>query len=283
MPGSKLLTRILEISQKAQLSAVAVSFHDYQTALRFSYQGGRFFHAASTIKAGILFALFRAVEKGAARLDDGLHVRNRFLSIVDGIPYRIERERDGDSVVHKAIGRTMKLSDLARAMITRSSNLATNLLLDYLGLEYVRATLAQAGVTEVEIRRGVEDHRAFAAGIINETTADGLLRLFRLFCEEKALTEEHRVAALDILFAQEFKSMLPARLPKGVRAAHKTGEISTHSHDAGVVFAPDRKPYVLAILTESDPAEDRRAKAVAEISSLVYRYLTGGHRDDKLS
>lgn len=279
MPGSKLLARIQEISQKAQFENVAVAFYDYETSLRFSYQGDRLFHAASTFKAAILFALLKAVEAGLARLNDPLHVRNRFRSIVDDSPYRLERDRDGDSAVHRRTGRSMSIEQLARLMITRSSNLATNLLLEFLTVPFIRQALKDAGAEGLEVRRGVEDHVAFEQGINNETTAEGMLRLFRLFLDEKHLTEEHRQLALDILLAQEFNKMIPARLPEGVRVAHKTGEISTHCHDAGIIFTPGRKPYILAILTESVPANPRRQKAIAEIAGAIHRYIAGGPRE----
>lgn len=281
MPGSKLLARVLDISEKAQLVDVSVALHDYDSSVRFSYQGERWFHAASTFKAAILFALFKAAESGAVRLDAHLAVRNRFRSVVDGSAYRIEGDRDGDSAVHKQVGRAMPILDLARAMIVRSSNLATNLLLDFLTLEQIRGALVQAGASGVEVRRGVEDIVAHQQGINNEATADGLMQLFRLFLNPEALSEEHRQQALEILLAQQFNSMLPARLPKDVKVAHKTGEISTHCHDAGIVFVPDRQPYAVAIMTETGPQTQKRTKAVADISHAIHRYLVAAHREEK--
>lgn len=281
MAGSKLLNRIIEISQKAELKAISVAFYDYESALHFSYQGDRLFHAASTFKAAVLFALLKAAEAGPTRLDDRLQVRNRFSSIVDGSPYRIDREGDGDAATHRAIGRALPLLELARMMIVRSSNLATNLLVDYLTVERIQQTLSEAAINGLHVRRGVEDAAAFQAGINNETTAEGLVRLFRLFAEEEHLTREHREQALEIFFAQEFNTMIPAKLPDGVKVAHKTGEISTHAHDAGIVFPPDRKPYVVAVLTETSPATERRNRVIADISAAVYRYLHGGQRDEK--
>jgi beta-lactamase class A len=272
MAFSRLLPRIQEICDKAHVAAVAVAFHDYETSVRLSYQGDRWFHAASTFKVAILFALLRAADDGDVRLDDQLQVRNRFLSVQDGSPFRIERDRDGDSAVHRCVGRSMSLERLAHAMITRSSNLATNLLLDFLSVERIRAALQEAGVTGLEVRRGVEDIVAHQAGVNNETTADGLLRLFRVFLDEQTLSEESRRKGIEILTAQEFNSMIPARLPDGVRVAHKTGEISTHCHDAGIVFPPDRAPYLVAILTETTPETVKRTKAVADISHAIYRY-----------
>ena len=147
-------------------------------------------------------------------------------------------------------------------MITRSSNLATNLLLDYLTPEVVRGVLESEGVTGIQVRRGVEDLAAHEQGINNEVTAEGLVRLFEAFPKGEGL---------DILLAQEFNAMIPARLPKTVLVAHKTGEISTHVHDAGLVLPPGQRPYALAILTQSAPGDEGRQKAVAEISHAIYQ------------
>jgi len=276
MAEPQLLRKIQLIAEKAKLGEIAVAFRDFESNEEFSHCGDRWFHAASTFKAALLFALFKAAEGGRVHLDDQLHIRNRFVSIAGGGIFRVERNRDGDSVVHQRIGRSMTLLDLAGVMITRSSNLATNLLLDLLSLDFVRTTLEEAGVAGVEVRRGVEDLAAHDLGINNEATAKGLLRLFRLFLDtEGALSENHRQQALEILFAQEFGSMLPARLPDGVRVAHKTGEISTHCHDAGIVFPTNRRPYVIAIMTGTLPETENRAKAVAEISAAVFHHLQG--------
>ena len=82
-----------------------------------------------------------------------------------------------------------------------------------------------------------------------------------------------REAMLEILHAQEFNSMIPERLPKGARVAHKTGEISTVCHDAGIVFLPERKPYVVAILTSMPVSVETRTGPVAEISRVICEAL----------
>jgi beta-lactamase class A len=79
---------------------------------------------------------------------------------------------------------------------------------------------------------------------------------------------------MDILHGQEFNQGIPALLPKGARVAHKTGEISTVAHDAGVIYLPKRKPYVLVILTEWGPAVSGRSRTIAAISHAVYEFLT---------
>lgn len=270
---NQLTDQIEQIRQAAHLEEVAVAVYNTATGAEFSMGGDRWFHAASTYKAAILLAFLKVLESGSVRPGEHLQIRNRFVSITSGEPFRIERERDGDNSVHAHIGRSLPLVDLAGLMITRSSNLATNLLLDFLTIERTRAVLRECGVSGVEVRRGVEDIAAHEAGINNEATAEGLCRLFRCFLPDGGLAEGSQALALEILFGQEFNRMIPARLPKGVRVAHKTGEISTHAHDAGLVFPPDRAPYAVAILTQFAPDTDRPQRAVAEISAAIYEHF----------
>ncbi|HEX5176374.1 MAG TPA: serine hydrolase [Chthoniobacteraceae bacterium] len=272
--AERLRARIREIQREFRLEAIGVAVHDYERGRHFQHEADRWFHAASTFKAAVLLAVFNAAEKGLLRLDDQLHVRNRFRSIVDGSIYRIAGDRDGDPGGHGRVGRSMKIAELAHAMVTRSSNLATNLLVDFIGVNAIREMLANAGVDGMRIVRGVEDHVAFQKGMNNETTARGLVQLFRLLCEGEFLTEFSRQQIRDIFLAQEFKSMLPARLPAHVRVAHKTGEISTHWHDAGIVNFPDRKPYVVAILTQGPPSVDQPQRAVAALSEALFETVT---------
>ncbi|MEA3208529.1 MAG: beta-lactamase class [Chthoniobacter sp.] len=274
MPGSRLIQRIQEISHRAGFIAVAVSFYDYESTVAFSYHADRYFHAASTIKVALLLAVLKAAEEGKLNLSGRLHVRNRFHSVVDGAIYRVSPDRDGDAETHRRIGRAVPIGDLARAMIVRSSNLATNLLFDFLGRDYIRGVVEQAGIAGLKFERGVEDEAAFAQGLNNEVTADGLLQLFRVFCDRRLLSEESCERAIAILLAQEFNGMIPAKLPGPARVAHKTGEISTACHDAGIVFLPDRQPYVVAILTEGPPEQRDRQKAVAAISGAIFHHLT---------
>ena len=260
----------LALRNKAR--AIGVALHDLETGFRFSLCGDRWFHAASTIKVAVLIAVFRAADEGRFRIDDSLHVRNRFFSAADGSPFRLSQDRDATPDLYAAIGRTAKISALAHAMICGSSNLATNLLLDFVGVEYARTILQEAQVIGVELRRGVEDHDAHERGINNEATPDGLLSLLSTIRGD-FLTLESKREVLRILLEQRFNSMIPAGLPPHATVAHKTGEISTACHDIGIVYLPEREPYITAILTEFDPETDGRRETVAAISEAIYRSL----------
>jgi beta-lactamase class A len=269
--GSSMLHAEVErLRVEGKARAIAVAVHDFQSGSRFSLQGDRWFHAASTIKVALLLALFRAADEGRLRLDDSLHVRNRFISMADGSPFHLNRESDAMPELYQLVGRTVKISVLAEGMIAVSSNLATNLLLDFVGVEYARNVLRDAGVDGVELRRGVEDHAAHHRGLNNEATADGLLMLLSAVRGD-FLTNESKEQAIRILLAQQFNSMLPAGLPAHAAVAHKTGEISTACHDVGIVYLPERQPYIAVILTEVDSEHNGRRETVAAISEAIYR------------
>jgi beta-lactamase class A len=265
---------IEKIEADSGAKAVAVAVHDTETSFELHYRADRWFHAASTIKVPILLGVFDGIAHGKLLPHSRIHVRNRFRSVVEGIPFRVESDRDANSSVHAAIGKMLRVEDLAHHMIATSSNLATNLLLDIVGLESVQQTLKDLGVAEgIDIKRGVEDELAFEKGIFSSVTADGLLRILLLLTQGKAFSPALSRKMMDILHGQEFNRGIPARLPKGTRVAHKTGEISTMAHDAGVVYLPDRKPYVLVILTEWDLDASGRSTAIAAISHAVYESL----------
>ena len=273
---SSTLTEELErLRDRSKARALAIALHDLESGLRFSLMGDRWFHAASTIKVAVLLALFRAADEGRFRHDDSLHVRNRFFSAAEGLPFHLNRDSDAMPELYQVIGRTAKISALAEGMISSSSNLATNLLLDFLGVEYARNVLRDAQVDGVELRRGVEDHAAFEKGINNEATADGLLTLLSAVRGD-FLTSESKEQAIRILLQQRFNSMIPAGLPAHAAVAHKTGEISTACHDVGIVYLPEREPYIAVILTEFDSEADGRRETVAAISEAIYHAVMGG-------
>src|SRR5438093_6685584 len=262
------------LSSESKARVIAVALHDLESGLRFSLHGDRWFHAASTIKVAVLLAIFRAADEGRLRLDDSLHVRNRFFSAADGFPFHLNRDSDAMPELYQAIGRTAKISSLAAEMIVASSNLATNLLLDFVGVEYARNVLRDAQVDGVELRRGVEDYAAHERGINNEVTADGLVKLLSAL-RGGFLSPQSKEQAIGILLEQRFNSMIPAGLPAHAAVAHKTGEISTACHDIGIVYLPEREPYVAVILTEFDSEGDGRREIVAAVSELIYRCLSG--------
>ena len=271
------LTAVLEeLSETAPASA---ALFDYQTGESWSFEGGRWFHAASTIKIAVLACTYSVLRERGLTPSEPLQVRNRFFSVMDGSPFETLAARDTAPSVYAAIGQDMTVGDLARHMITVSSNLATNILMDFVGAPTARRILAEAGISGVDLLRGVEDERAFDAGIWNRVTAEGLVRLLRAIVDGRFGNAAHTSEMIDILAAQAFNSGIPAGLPPAVRAAarvaHKTGEISTATHDSGVVFTAGRPPYVLAVLTGVGAETVNRFEPIARISARAFELMTG--------
>jgi beta-lactamase class A len=275
MTQPTLRDTILAIGEDAGASAVAVAAYDFAHHTTWSLNAHRWFHAASTIKVPVLLAVYEAIAQGLFEPQSRVHVRNRFLSVVDGRPFRVPQGRDANDEVHAAIGRTLTVHELAEHMIVTSSNLATNLLLDLVGVEPARAALGRLHLGGIDLQRGVEDEAAWEAGLNNRVTAAGLCDAMRLIEEGKAISPEASQAMLDILHQQRFRSGIPAGLPEDARVANKTGEISTIAHDAGIVYLDGRDAYVVVILTEWAPDVNGRQETIARISRAVYEAITG--------
>jgi len=271
---NSLYRTVLGVKEAHGIEELGIAFWDAETTIQWSYNADRFFHAASTMKLAVLLAVFRQILHGELTADAPVHVRNKFTSIVDRKPFTLELGRDAAPEVYAHLGRTMSVERLAYQMITLSSNFATNLLVDVVGVPVIQRALDELRVDGVRIVRGVEDQAAFDAGLNNEVTANGLLRLLRLIAEGEAYTHEASQRMRDILLDQRLKSGIPAGLPKDARVAHKTGNISTVHHDAGIVYLEGRKPYVLVILTQF-PMLTGSASAVAEVSREIHECLAG--------
>jgi beta-lactamase class A len=269
-----LYRNVLKIKKEHDLEHLGISFYDAQTTIQWSYNADQYFHAASTMKLAVLLGVFRQVYRGELTLDAPVHVRNRFTSIVNQEAFMLDLGRDADPDVYGHLGRTLSIRELAYWMITRSSNLATNLLVDVVGIPAIQQALDEMEIDGVKILRGVEDQAAFNAGLNNEVTANGLLKLLRLIADGKAYSRQASDEMLQIMLEQQYRSGIPAGLPKAARVAHKTGNISTVHHDAGIVFLEGRKPYVLVILTQFG-AETGRGTAVAELSRDIFNTLGG--------
>ena len=225
------------------------------------------------MKLAVLLGVMREVERGDLTLDAPVHIRNRFTSIVNQEPFMLDLARDADPDVYGHLGKTLSVRELAFWMITKSSNLATNLLVDIVGIGNIQQALDELEIDGVKILRGVEDQAAYQAGLNNEVTANGLLKLLRIIADRKAYSPEASEEMLGIMLEQQYRSGIPAGLPKAARVAHKTGNISTVHHDAGIIFLEGRAPYVLVVLTQF-AAETGRGTAVAEVSRDIFNTLS---------
>ncbi len=200
-------------------------------------------YSASLMKLPIATAAQRRHERGELDLDAEVPVHDDFDSVVAGERYVLDRDDDQDDRTwdESAAGdaRT-SLRELRRRALVMSGNLATNLLLEAVGIDEVTAVVAGAGCSDrLQIVRGIDDTPAQRAGISNVVTARDLGRLLAHTPPE---VEE-------ILLGQHYRDAIPAGLPPGTRVANKTGWIDDHTHDMAIVRPPDGEPFALVVLT----------------------------------
>jgi beta-lactamase class A len=272
-----LYNGIVRIKKTHALERLGIAFYDSETTLQWSFNADTLLHAASTIKIAVLIGVYAQVARGELTTDAPVHVRNRFTSSVDGTPFVVGCG-PMDSEVEKRVGRTMTVYELAYEMITKSSNLATNLLIDVVGVDTIRRCLDELRVDGVVMKRGVCDEAAFQAGVNNLVTANGVLRMLRMIADGRAYSPEVCAQMLEILLDTKARSGIPAGVPGDASVAHKTGTISTVHHDAGVVYIGNRRPYFLVVLTQF-PADVGRTTAVADVSRFVFESLGRLKRD----
>ncbi len=228
-------------------------------------------HAASTMKVPVMMQLFLDDQRGIRSLDTTLVVTRTFRSIVDGSTFDLPPESDADTMFYGRVGEQVSVRSLVDRMITWSSNLATNMLIQEAEPGRIATMLSALGADSMSVLRGVEDLKAFEAGLSNTTTARGLGAVMAALVESDLFISDSRDQMIEILSRQHFVDGIPAGLPTGVRFANKTGWITGISHDAAIVFPAAADPYVLVVMVRGHPDEDQGARLTAEISHTIWR------------
>ena len=274
MPAQDLGTAKAEINRIVGLSGAEVSVVVHPLAGKgeeLLINPDTIYHAASTMKVPVMIELFRQADAKIIRLDDPVPVSNIFHSIVDGSEFTLTSSEEADGPVFLAIGRTLSYRELCEQMITISSNLATNVLMEKLGVERIRATVTKLQANGMNVLRGVEDQKAFDKGLSNQTSARALVTLLAAIANGTAASKGSCAEMQEILKRQKFNDGIPAGVPKDVLVGHKTGTITAIHHDAAIVYA--KTPYVLVVMTRGMPDEKKSDLLIAEISRLVYSAL----------
>jgi beta-lactamase class A len=252
----------------------AVAFKDLSTGDSILINEQTFFHAASTMKTPVMIEVYKQAAAGAFSLNDSFTLKNEFKSIVDSSVFSLNANDDSEKELYRHLGEKRTLYNLVYDMIISSSNLATNMVIELVNARNVTQTMRQLGANRIQVLRGVEDSKAFDKGLNNITTANDLLVIFEKMAKGEIADSASSQAMIKILLNQQFNEIIPARLPKDVKVAHKTGSISHVQHDSGIVFLPNGKKYVLVLLSKNLQKEEPAKKMMAEVSEMIYKYVT---------
>jgi len=273
MTPARLQTAITD-TLSHQAGVFALAFKDLGTGQTLLVREHETFHAASTMKTPVLVEVYKQAAEGRFALTDSVLIKNEFRSIVDSSTYSLDSTDDSEQALYRLAGTKKTLYDLVYNMIIMSSNLSTNLVIEKVDAKKVTQTMRQLGAPDIQVLRGVEDSKAFEKKLNNTTTAYDLMMIFEKIATGKAVDSAASAAMIHILQDQQFNEMIPALLPKEVKVAHKTGNITGVLHDSGIVFLPDGRQYVLVLLSK-DIKDEKAVKAMfARVSEMIYQYMT---------
>lgn len=264
------LKSVIESKLKTVEGEFAVAFKDLQTGKTLFINEKEDFHAASTMKTPVMIEVFKQAKAGKFKVTDSILVKNEFKSIVDGSPYSMDIADDSGDGMYKMIGKKMTIYDLTYQMIIVSSNLATNILIDLVDAKNANESMRKLGAKDIKVLRGVEDQKAFDKGLSNTTTAYDLMLIFEKIAQNKVIDKKACEEMRKILFDQKFNEIIPEKLPKNVKVAHKTGSITGVQHDSGIIYLPNGRKYILVLLSKKLKNVDVGVKMLAEVSEMFY-------------
>ena len=182
-----------------------------------------------------------------------------------------EKERVGGAGLLQELpaGTTRTVLELVELMITESDNIATNLLIERLGMDRINARIQALECPESVLRRRMMDFDAAAAGLENLTSVIDVARVLAALHQGCCLDPASDRQMCDILERQTDRCKIPLLLPPDTICRHKTGELPGAEHDAGIILAAD-SCYVLAIMCDNLPDPAKGCQTIAELSRAVY-------------
>ncbi|HEY5746630.1 MAG TPA: serine hydrolase [Chryseolinea sp.] len=256
-----------------QPGTFAVAFKDLSNGEEIFINERMPFHAASTMKTPVMIEVFKQAAEGKFSLNDSIVIKNEFKSIVDGSPYSLTEDDDSEFELYRQIGKKRTLQSLVYEMITVSSNLATNIVIEWVDAKKVTQTMRDLGAKDIQVLRGVEDDKAFQEKLNNTVTAYDLMLIFEKLAKGEVVNPEASKAMIAILLDQKYNDIIPAKLPRDVKVAHKTGWIKGLHHDSALVILPDGRQYVLVLLSKDLKDEKAAVETLNDVSKTLYDYM----------
>ena len=221
-------------------------------------QGEKPFSAASIIKIPVLIALFKAIESGKLQKKDTIPLEEYYRSSGSG------------SLQYKAQGVTLDIDNLAKLMITESDNSSTNMLMSAIGsMTSVNDDIKRWGLKNTHINTWLPDLEG-----TNYTSTKDLVTMLHNLDNEAFLTLESRADIFDYMGHVKNNRLLAAGIPNDASIAHKTGDIGSMLGDAGIIYSPNGRKYIVAIMVNR-PHNDYSAKEfIVDASQTIYNYMT---------
>ena len=217
--------------------------------------------AASVIKIPVMVEAFRQFEAGLCSKDEVIEVNDADRVPICGVL----------TLMHE--GLRPSVLDLIYLMISISDNMATNLLIDQLGLESIQGTIESLGMVQTQLNRKLFESRPEHRHKVNSISAGEMAQLLETMYRGELLSPQASEEMLRILETQQLKNKTASLLPMSCRMAHKTGEDDGISHDVGIVFA--KEPFIVCICGNNLPDEAAFNRMTGDVAKLLFDHCGG--------
>lgn len=253
-----ILTRSLkELMKKYPSIQPAITVWDFNTGKYVDINGSEAFPAASIIKVPVLINLFKAIESNHLSIYDEMQLTNYYKASGSG------------SLQYKQSGKMLTINDLAKTMIEDSDNSSTNMLMAKLGsMTSVNSAIRSWGIKNTYVQTWLPDLK----GTNHTTTNDMATMLFNLD-NPNFLSINSREYIVDYMSHVKNDRLIPQGLGKGATFLHKTGDIGTMLGDAGIVFMPDGRKYIVVIMAKRPYNSPQGKSFIQEASKMIYSYM----------
>lgn len=231
---------------------------DYDTGNFADYNASKTYSAASIIKIPVLIQVFRSIEKNQISLYDKVALTN------------VYRAEGSGGLQYKAENSQYTIDHLARIMITDSDNSATNILMSKIGsMTDVNQAIREWGLKHTRIQNWLPDMNG-----TNYTTAHDLAVMLYNIENPKFLNLSSREKIFDYMGHVKNDRLIPAGIGAGASILHKTGDIGKMLGDAGIVYTPGGKKYIIVILANRPYNSPHGKEFIVRASELIYNYMS---------
>ena len=253
---------------KKQLQELMKSYPAIKPAIYvWEYEQGRYvdinsdklYSAASIIKLPVLVRMFKSIEAKQMTIYDEMVLADYYKAPGSG------------NLQYMKTGGKYSLDSLAKTMIQDSDNSATNMIMSKLGgMDDINIGLRDWGISKTYVRTWLPDMNG-----TNKTTAQDMAKILYNLDNPGFLNINSREYIIDYMSHVKNNKLIAAGLGTGAMFVHKTGDIGSMLVDAGIVYAPNGKKYIIVILANRPYNAPQGKDFIVKASALIYKSIVG--------
>ena len=235
----------------------AVYVWEYENGKYVDINSEEQFSAASIIKLPVLVRMFKSIEANQMTIYDEMTLTDYYKAAGSG------------NLQYMRSGSKYSLDALAKTMIQDSDNSSTNMIMAKMGgMDDVNIGLRDWGISKTYVRTWLPDMSG-----TNKTTAQDLAKILYNLDNPGFLNINSRESIIDYMSHVKNNKLIAAGLGEGALFVHKTGDIGTMLGDAGIVFAPNGKKYIIVILANRPYNAPQGKDFIVKASNLIYKSI----------